>query len=169
MTVQPFLVGDGWIDVKDGDDSVRAIFDRHYSRRAYADGRKPKLFVGPGEKMVLMDARGDAICVWRKFISDDGQEGVNCAVFRREAGEPASDQLRAAMRRAWERWPGERLYTYVDPREVAPTMRASRPTWGHCFYQAGWRFVGLSKGRLHILEAVPRAEDAADDDATRAK
>ena len=161
MNVQPFLFGEGWIEMRDGDHSCRAIFDRHYSRYFYADGRKPALFVGPGEKLVLMTADGGALCVWRKFISRDGQRGVNCAVFRREAGEIASVLLRAAMERAWRRWPGERLYTYVDPREVKPTMRASRPTWGHCFYQAGWRFCGVTKKRLHILEAFEAGSEAA--------
>ena len=152
MNIQPFMFGDGWIEVKDGNDTVRAIFDRHYSRYVYKDGRKPKIFVGPGEKMVLMTPDAGAICVWRKFISRDGQLGVNCAVFRREVGEIASGLLRKAMAAAWQRWPGERLYTYVDPYAVEPTFRASRPTWGHCFYQAGWRFCGLTKKRLHILE-----------------
>jgi hypothetical protein len=150
--MQPFLIGEGWIPVLDGNDTARAIFDRHYSRYVYADGRRPKLFVGPGEKLVLLTADADALCVWRRFISADDQQGVNCAIFRREAGELASIRLREAMRLAWEKWPGERLYTYVDPRGVAPIMRASRPTWGHCFYQAGWRFSGLTKKRLHILE-----------------
>lgn len=161
MNVQPFLIGEGWMDMKDGDASCRAIFDRHYSRYHYADGRKPKLFVGPGEKMVLMTADGGAICVWRKFISGDGQDGVNCAVYRREDGDLASVLLRDAMDRAWKRWPGERLYTYVDPFGVRPTIRASRPTWGHCFYQAGWRFAGLTKKRLHILECLPEAMEVA--------
>lgn len=155
MNVQPFLFGEGWVVTRDGDDSCRAIFDRHYSRYHYADGRKPVLFVGPGEKLVLMTADGGALCVWRKFISRDGQQGVNCAVFRREDGDLATTLLRAAMALAYRRWPGERLYTYVDPREVRPTIRASRPTWGHCFYQAGWRFFGITKKRLHILEAFP--------------
>jgi len=150
--IQPFLFGSGWIEVKDGNDTARAIFDQHYSRYHYRDGRKPLLFVGPGEKLVLMTADADALCVWRKFISNDDQEGVNCAVFRREGGHVASDLLRQAMGAAWRRWPGERLYTYVDPVAVKPTMRASRPTWGHCFYQAGWTFAGLTKKRLHILE-----------------
>lgn len=158
MNVQPFLIGQGWIEVRDGNDSVRNIFDRHYSRYFYKDGRKPKLFVGPGEKMVLMTADAGAICVWRKFISSDDQEGVNCAVFRRESGDVASELLSDAMALAWERWPGERLYTYVDPFGVPPTIRASRPTWGHCFYQCGWKFCGLTKKRLHILERVPMVE-----------
>ncbi|MGE0847677.1 MAG: hypothetical protein AB7L41_15530 [Flavobacteriaceae bacterium] len=153
---QPFLVGDGWVEVKDGNDTVRTIFDRHYSRTRYADGRKPKLMAGLGEKMVLLTDAADAICIWRKFRSDDGQNGVNCAVFRREDGDVASRLLREAMDLAWGRWPGERLYTYVDPYHVKPTMRAGRPTWGHCFYQAGWLFFGITKTRrLHILEALP--------------
>jgi hypothetical protein len=161
VNVQPFLFGNGWIEVKDGDDSCRTIFDRHYSRYHYKDGRKPKLFVGPGEKLVLLQARADALCVWRKFISRDGQQGVNCAIYRNESPEIASGLLLEAMAIAWLRWPGERLYTYVDPAGVPPTMRASRPTWGHCFYQAGWRFCGLTSRRLHILECLPSKEVAA--------
>lgn len=155
MRLQPFLIGDGWIEVLDGNDTCRALFDRHYSRYVYADGRKPKLFVGPGEKLVMLHAAADALCVWRKFISADGQQGVNCAIYRNESPLRASALLRVAMDAAWKRWPGERLYTYVDPNGVPPTMRASRPTWGHCFYQAGWRFAGLTKKRLHILECPP--------------
>lgn len=155
MNLQPFLIGEGWVEVLDGNDTCRALFDRHYSRYVYADGRKPKLFVGPGEKMVLLHAAADALCVWRKFISDAGQSGVNCAVYRNESPSRANDLLRAAMALAWARWPGERFYTYVDPAGVPPITRASRPTWGHCFYQAGWRFAGLTKKRLHILEAFP--------------
>lgn len=162
MNVQPYLFGEGWIEVRDGNDTARAIFDRHYSRYFYKDGRKPRLFVGPGEKMVLVSAEADALCVWRKFISRDDQVGVNCAIFRREGGERASRQLAAARALAWRRWPGERLYTYVDPRGVTPTFRAGRPTWGHCFYQDGWKFCGLTKGGLHILERHPDHGEVAE-------
>ena len=154
MNVQPFLIGDGWMQMLGGDASCRAIFDRHYSRYVYADGRRPKLFVGPGEKMVLMQADGKALCVWRKFISGDGQQGVNCAIYRNESNRQASSMLRDAMAAAWGRWPGERLYTYVNPRKVTPTMERSRPVWGWCFYKAGWSFVGLTKQGLHILECA---------------
>jgi len=150
--VQPFLIGEGWMQMLDGDASCRAIFDRHYSRYVYADGRRPKLFVGPGEKMVLMQADGLALCVWRKFISGDGQTGVNCAIYRNESPRLASLMLKDAMQIAWGRWPGQRLFTYVNPRKVPPTMERSRPVWGWCFYKAGWRFVGLTGQGLHILE-----------------
>jgi hypothetical protein len=150
--IQPFLIGEGWMHMLDGDPSCREIFDRHYSRYVYADGRKPKLFVGPGEKMVLMQADGQALCVWRKFISGDGQWGVNCAIYRNESERKASEMLREAMEEAWARWPGERFYTYVNPRKVKPTIERSRPVWGWCFYKAGWSYVGLTGRGLHILE-----------------
>lgn len=159
MNLQPFLFGDGWVEVKDGNDTVRAIFDRHYSRYVYKDGRRPVLFVGPGEKLVLMTADAGAICIWRKFIDASGQQGVNNAVFRRERGPLASDLLAQARLAAWARWPGERLYTYVDPRGVKPTWRAGRPTWGHVYYLDGWVFEGLTKKGLHILARYPDTQE----------
>ncbi|RUV98350.1 MULTISPECIES: hypothetical protein [unclassified Mesorhizobium] len=161
MSVQPFLIGEGWIEVLDGNDTARAIFDRHYSRCRYADGRRPALFVGPGEKLVLLTADADALAAWRREKHRfDGQEGVNCAIFRREAGDVASQLLSNAMAIAWERWPGERLFTFVDPRHVPPTMvKGPRghlyPVWGYCFYQAGWRFSGVSMKGKHILDCRP--------------
>lgn len=158
MTVQPFLpmtVGEGWVHMVDGDPTCRALFDRHYSRYIYADGRRPKLFVGPGEKIVLLRADVSALCVWRKFISRDEQTGVNCAIYRNEGTGTASTMLREAMAIAWERWPGERLFTYVNPRKVRHTMERGRPVWGWCFYKAGWSFAGLTDRGLHILAVEP--------------
>lgn len=149
--MQQFMIGAGWVERRDGDDSCRAIFDRHYSRYVYADGRRPKLFVGPGEKMVLMRADGLALFVWRRFISADGQTGVNCAVFRNEGGERASALILEAEALARSRWPLERLFTYVDPAKVKPTIVRGYPVWGWCFYQAGWAFSGVSKSGKIIL------------------
>ena len=147
MSVQPFLFGDGWIEVRDGNDSVRSIFERHYSRKQYADGRKPLLFVGPGEKMVLMTPDAKAIFAWRRFISGDGQQGVNCAIFRNEGQQRSSDLIRQADAIADAKWPGERHYTYVNPRKVM----SNNP--GYCFKVAGWKECGVTKwNRLLILE-----------------
>jgi hypothetical protein len=156
VNVQPFLIGDGWIEVRDGDPTGRDIFSRHYTFRRRPPGEQPLIYVGPGFKLVLLSADGDALCAWRKAdIRQDGQTGIECCIFRREGDDLASSQLRAAMHAALHRWPGERMFTFVDPRAVAPTWRAGRPTWGHCFYQAGWKFVGLTKKGLHILAYEP--------------
>lgn len=146
---QTSLIEATWIPVKDGNDTGREIFDSHYSRRHYKDGRKPLLYVGPGEKIVLISPCARALFVWRKFISDDGQEGTNCAVFRNEGAGLSSDLIRAADALAWDRWPGERLYTYIDSKKI----RSTNP--GYCFLMAGWTHAGWSKRGLRILEIRP--------------
>jgi hypothetical protein len=146
MRQPQFQFGSVWCVVKDGDDTARAIFDGHYSRRRYADGRKPLLFVGPGEKIVLVTPDASALFIWRKFISDDNQEGVNCAAFRNEGAELSSKLILEAERFARDRWPNERLYTYVNPRKV----RSINP--GCCFLKAGWKKCGTTKRGLIVLE-----------------
>jgi hypothetical protein len=138
-----------WCFTRDGDADVRRVFNRHYSRRHYADGRAPKLFMGPGEKMVLVTPDASAIFGWRKFKDDSGQVGINCAFFRNEGGGLSSELIRDAMTLAWDRWPGERLYTYVNSRRI----RSTNP--GTCFMKAGWRRCGTTKGGLVILECEP--------------
>ena len=157
MNIQPFLIGEGWVEVLDGNDTARDIFKRHYTYRPRIAGRRVnELIIGPGEKYLLLAADAGALCAWRKEKHRrDGQIGVECCIYRRESGDDAAPLLTEAMRLAWQKWPGERLFTFVDPLGVKPTIRASRPTWGHIFYLAGWRFAGLSKKRLHILECAP--------------
>jgi hypothetical protein len=152
MAVQPFLFGEGWIEVRDGNNTARAIFHRHYSRRHYKDRRNPKLFVGPGQKMVLLRPKADALFVWRKFLSDDGQIGVNCSVFRNESAEKSSDLIREADLLAEARWPGERHYTYVNPRKVI----SSNP--GYCFLKAGWKKCGITKWNRLLIFELPKVQ-----------
>jgi hypothetical protein len=146
---QPFLIGGGtWIEVLDGNPTAAAIYDRHYSRNKKSRGHP--LFCGPGEKMVLLTPCARALFVWRKFISKDQQDGINCAIFRNEGAGQSSDLIRAAMDAAWVRWPGRRFYTYVNARRVA----SANP--GYCFKAAGWRLCGVTKTRkLLVLEALP--------------
>ncbi|MBX9639418.1 MAG: hypothetical protein K2X97_06720 [Mycobacteriaceae bacterium] len=140
--------------MRDGDELCRAIFDRHYSRYRYADRRRPALFVGPGEKMVLMRADGRALLAWRRFIDDAGERGVNCAIFRNESEELASTLILEAEVPARARWGNERFYTYVDPSKVRPTMVRGYPVWGYCFHRAGWSFSGVTKGGKIVLHKV---------------
>lgn len=142
------IPGNKWFAVKDGDIVARSLFDRHYSRHWYKDGRRPKLFVGPGSKMVLMTSDCSALFVWRKFISADNQEGINCAIFRNESELLSSELILEAEKLAWKKWPKEtRLYTYVDPNAI----KSTNP--GYCFIKAGWKRCGFTKvNKLVILE-----------------
>jgi hypothetical protein len=135
-----------WRLYKDGIREGKRLYDRHYSSRHYKDGRNSKLFVGPGEKMVLMTNKMDAIFIWRKFIDASGQRGINCSLFRNESPILSSTLIKEAVEIAKERWPNERFYTYVNPRKI----KSTNP--GCCFKAAGWHSVGFTKGKLVILE-----------------
>ena len=148
---QPFLFGGAtWIEVRDGDPTAAAIYDRHYSRNPAARGNP--LIAGPGSKMVLLTPCARALFVCRRFISKDttaSNDDINCAIFRNEGAGLSSDLIRAAMALAWARWPATRLYTYVNPRRVT----SRNP--GYCFLRAGWRRCGVTvTRRLLILEAT---------------
>lgn len=151
LTEQPFLIGGGtWIQARDGNSTASAIYDRHYSRNPGSRG--DHRVAGPGQKMVLLTPCVRALFVWRQFHSKDptaGPSDINCAIFRNEGAGLSSALILEAMDLAWQRWPGERLYTYVNPRRV----RSSNP--GFCFLAAGWKRCGVTKTRrLLILEAL---------------
>ena len=135
-----------WIIAQDGEPELRAMYERHYSCRHYADGRRPKKFVGPGEHIVLTTPDRKALFVWRKFIDASNQRGVNCAIFRNESNILSSDLIREADAVADFCWPGERHYTYVR----AEAIRSRNPGW--CFICAGWKHCGRTKGGLFILD-----------------
>lgn len=135
-----------WIEAKDGNRLLYEMYRRHYSAKK---NKRPKIrqFVGPGQKFVLAGMMCDALFAWRKFIDDSGQQGVNCCVFRNESQHRSSDMILEAMEWAWDRWPDERLYTWIDPKEI----RSTNP--GYCFLCAGWRRVGKINGKV-LLEVM---------------
>ena len=139
-----------WFPTRDGDPDAHRLYARHYSRPVYRDGRRRRLFVGPGEKRVLVTSDGLAMFVWRRFIDDCSLGGgVNCAAFRNEGGCLSSALILQADAYADRVWPHEvRHYTYVDPSKI----RSSNP--GCCFKHAGWRQCGQTKGGLLCLERM---------------
>ncbi len=145
-----------WWLTKDGDADCLELYERHYSSRRYADGRRRRLFVGPGEKLVLRTKDGDAMFVWRKFRDMRAEEGINCAVFRNESQHRSSELIRQADEIADCVWPDSRHYTYVNPQKV----RSSNP--GFCFLSAGWRKCGRTKGGLIVLERLPPEQSRTD-------
>jgi hypothetical protein len=144
-----------WLPSHRCDPRAIALYFRHYS--SAKGGRKATVythgFTGQGEDMVLLTPSCDALFVWKRSNVKrlDGQGGVNCSVFRNEGPTLSSELIRQADELAWGRWPGERLWTYVDPREI----RSTNP--GYCFLMAGWRRCSeRSKARgLVILECLP--------------
>lgn len=131
-----------WWLTKDGDLPCLEMYERHYPCRDYKDGRERKLFVGPGDKIVLRTWDADALFVWRQFIDDSGQVGVNCASFRNESRIQSSILIRQADAVANFCWPRLRHYTYVDEEKIAGELP------GSCFLMAGWRYVRQRGHRL---------------------
>ena len=85
-----------WWITNDGDARAAELYERHYSKYHYKDGRQPKKIVGPGEYIMLRTWSGDALFVWRKFKDDSGQQGINCAIFRNESSHKSSELIRQA-------------------------------------------------------------------------
>lgn len=136
-----------WLPAIDGDDRARALYLRHYSSQKNRPWwKKSRQFLKPGEKMLLLTQDCRAVFAWvRQQYRKDGQEGVECTIFRNEGAVQSSELIREADLLADQRWPNERHFTYVNPSEV----KSTNP--GFCFIAAGWRRVGERNG-LVVLE-----------------
>ena|SRR5436190_942412 len=141
-----------WVKVQDGNEIAFDIFTRHYTFRKWRPrkGLNGKRMAGPGETIVLIGKDHKALFIWKKQkYSQDGQTGINCAVFRNESEFLSSELLMQAETIAAARWPGERLFTYVN----ATKIKSTNP--GYCFKVCGWQKIGISKARkLIILEKL---------------
>lgn len=146
-----------WTQVKDGHNRFAELYRRHYSCYQYADHRRSQagyrnrnLVMGPGEKVCLLTPDWQAAFGWRKFKDASGQQGINCAFFRNESSQLSSWLILEAEKLAWNRWSGERLYTYVNPSAI----RSRNP--GCCYLKAGWQKCGFTQvKKLLILEKCP--------------
>lgn len=140
-----------WIAVKDGDPRAVGLYNRHYSARKGNVDRVRYGFSGPGESLILMTVDCTALFGWcKQKMTDDGQSGVNCFVFRNEGMILSSELIKDAMEWAFSRWGNERLYTYIDSLKIRHKRDA-----GRCFLRAGWRKCGESKkNKLIILEFI---------------
>lgn len=138
------LIEGHWIQVKDGDPRASAIFKRHYTARRGVDYCRYG-FSGKGESMILLTERCDALFCWRMVEG----EGVVCSVFRNEGATLSSELIREAVDLAQQRWPGQRLYTYVNQRLVRGD--------GKCFKAAGWhKLAGRTKKLGLITLEIPQ-------------
>jgi hypothetical protein len=92
------MIDGHWLSSNKFDPRALALYERHYSARRYADGRKRVQFVGPGEQMVLLTVCCRGLFVWIRNTIErfDHQVGVNCAVFRNEGAGLSSDLIREA-------------------------------------------------------------------------
>lgn len=159
--MRKFSLLDGhWLSVRDGDPRALQLYLRHYSAKKKR-GETPDRSVrgnhariaGPGQNLVLLTVDSSALFVWRKEQHRrDEQRGANCTIFRNEGVVLSSDLILEAMAMAWQKWPFERLFTFVDESQIRPKADP-----GRCFLMAGWeRCRARTKGRgLLIFECEP--------------
>jgi hypothetical protein len=149
---------DLWLSVGPTDDRLRGLYMRHYrsakaTRRRGPCAPQQMRVVGPGEVWAGLTADCRAGWIWRwSRYRKDGQRGVECTLFRNEGTDIGHHRsaclVRGAMWFAWTKWPGKRLFTFVDPRKV----RSTNP--GSVFLRAGWQRAGITKRGLLIFEVA---------------
>lgn len=148
-----------WTTIADGNKQAMALFKKHYTFKERKQKKNAGRFAGPGERIVLLSTDGKALFVWRKELyRKDDQTGVNCAVFRNEGKILSSELILQAEEIAWQRWPGARLFTFINARKI----KSTNP--GYCYKKAGWKVCGESKARkLVILEKIKTITLAQDE------
>lgn len=146
-----------WIPVLCTDDRLRGMYRQHYSslkarglkRRAMRHASEMRV-VGPGKYSALLTSDSCSGFIWRAArYRQDGQAGIECTMFRRVGAQPprSSCLILGAMWFARKKWPGERLFTFVDPTAID----SKNP--GYCFIAAGWRRLpGRTARGLVVLE-----------------
>lgn len=146
-----------WVRIRDGNEAAFELFSRHYTFRKWRqrDGKNAKRFIGPGERIVLLTRCRKALFVWlHEKWRMDKQIGICCTVFRNESDILSSKLIKEAMLWAAEKWPRERLFTFVNGTKI----KSHNP--GYCFKKAGWRHCGYTQAKgLHILEYLPNIDD----------
>jgi hypothetical protein len=89
----------------DGDWELRDIVSRHYSSKANSDMSKGN--IGPGYKILLRTANGDAVFGWlwaQAQYRADGFDGYNRTVFRNESPNLSSEMILEAEEMAIQKW-----------------------------------------------------------------
>ena len=148
-----------WFASWRSDPRATALYRRHYSAEKNAKtGIRDLNFMGPGETLILLTADCRALFAWQRNTGAprlDRQEGVCCTVFRNEGPVLSSELIREACDLAWQRWPGHRLFSYVDAEKTA-RRRSRHAQPGACFIAAGWTLTTHRSGRgLYLLERLP--------------
>ena len=127
------------------------IADRHYNRQKVGSPQ----FVPPGRCCVLLTNEPNALWVtswpFAEYVKHDWPGAWMCSCFRNESPDLASELIReaiAATRSFFGEPPDLGMVTFIDPREVKPTMVRGYPVWGWTYHKAGFHFAGVTKGGL---------------------
>lgn len=150
-----------WTASHRADVQALPVADRHYNRQKPGTPQ----FVPPGRCVVFKHMAGDAAAaVWvtswpfAQYVKHAWAGAWVNSMFRKECEGEASEFIRRAVAHTRAHWPDVPplgMVTFIDPIEVAPRKIRSRPTWGHSYFEAGFKHVGYTKAGLWAMQLVP--------------
>lgn len=126
------------------DAECATLADAHYSRRTVGD----RQFMPPGRTLILRDSEGLAVFGWNWQLPEkraDREVGYCCSIFRNESSRRSSEIILECEQLVFAEWGRNRVFTYINPRKILS------PNPGYCFKVAGWKFVRVTDGGLHLL------------------
>lgn len=137
------------------DGEALPIADRHYNRQKPGTPQ----FVPPGRCFVLLAAGALWVTSWpfAEYVKHDWPGAWINSCFRKECAGKASEYIRqaiAATRWNWPDIPASGMVTFIDPAEVEPRKIRGRPTWGHSYFEAGFKHVGYTKAGLWTFQML---------------
>lgn len=138
------------------DQSALPIADRHYNRQKPGTPQ----FVPPGRCLVLLAASALWVTSWpfAEYTKHAWPGAWVNSCFRKECDGKASDYIRQAISATVWKWPDVPslgMVTFIDPAEVAPRKIRNRSTWGHAYFEAGFKHVGYTKAGLWAFQMLP--------------
>jgi hypothetical protein len=148
------------------------LADRHYNRQKVGSPQ----FMPPGRAIVLkagnpVGAYWGSSWPFAEYVRHAWPGAWICSAFRREDESlgNASDLIRDAVAatrwlaingpdaESWKRGalPALGMVTFIDPNQVTPRKIRSRSTWGHSWFEAGWKHIGYTKAGLWTFQLLP--------------
>lgn len=143
-----------WVRTWRADPRVRALADRHYSRKSIGAAQ----FAPPGRNLTLRTFAADAAWVtsWPlpEYVLHPWGDAWTCTLFRNESAALSSALITEAIAATTAYFgpavPAGGFLTFVDARKV----RSTNP--GYCFKRAGFEDIGRTKDRgLVVLHLAP--------------
>lgn len=153
-----------WVVSHRFDPDVVPIADRHYNRQRHGTaqfvppGRCHVLRIGTVRELAEVDSGGAFwVTSWpfEEYVRHAWGGAWVCSAFRNEGAGVASDLIRAAVASTRAKWPDVPqlgMVSFIDPKNVRPRMIRGRSTWGHSWFEAGFRHVGYTKAGLWVMQ-----------------
>lgn len=148
-----------WRRANRADRAGVALADRHYSRQKPGSPQ----FMPPGSCRVLVANNSKAVFGMSfpkaEYVKHAWAGAWVISIFRNEeAGPLASDMVRSAMAHMQTEYdvPEIGCVTFVDPKQVRGVHVRGERVKGFCFWKAGFRAVGETKGGLIAWQMLPK-------------